>query len=213
MNGNKFGFTLAGMIIVLAMIGAFFVLTIPVLKSGKNTDDTQPSQDVKQVSYQTLLQKAYSDLNMALVALPADYNCNDLACTGLFGTNQTSQAIGDALSKHLGVIKICGTAPNTGCFSNSVKDKSNGTTKLNADEINDVYKMVTNTGMSLLIKNYANNCAPSSNNMDTCGYIYVDVNGTQMPNAFGEDIFYFYITNSPGNFIYPTNGIATPYVK
>lgn len=208
MNRYKSGFTLVGMLIVLIMLGFFFTLTIPVIKSAnKNIDDNLPNPDLKQVSYQTLSQKAYQEISQALVALPMEYNCNDLQCTGLFDKGTTSQTIGDALSKHLGIIKNCGLATDAGCFSNSVTDNYDGTKKWNVDGIKDAYRMVTNTGAALFIYNNADNCTTITNNMPVCGYIYVDVNGKQFPNEFGKDIFYFYITNTAGSFISPENGI------
>ena len=40
----------------------------------------------------------------------------------------------------------------------------------------------------------------------TCGSVYIDVNGLKGPNNIGRDVFYLYITNGKGPLLYPRGG-------
>lgn len=68
--------------------------------------------------------------------------------------------------------------------------------------------------MSILLRNLSNDCesptysSGSTGDMEkTCAYIIVDLNGLKPPNAYGRDIFYFYVTSKRGPLLYPLGGV------
>lgn len=214
MNNKKSGFTLVGMLITLVVLGVVFMFMMPTLKVNNKANNKQQSSDVKQVSYQALVEKSYIEINQALGSLPADYSCDNLQCTGLFAPGTGNQALGDALAKHINFMKNCGITSNTECFSNAVIDPTDTTgTRLQYDTASGYYRAITNFGTSVLINNNGDNCTGVYLGASTCGYIIIDVNGLQNPNTFGKDIFYFYITNTNGNNLSPMGGIANHFGK
>lgn len=41
---------------------------------------------------------------------------------------------------------------------------------------------------------------------NSCGILYVDINGIKAPNSFGNDVFAFVITSAENNYLYPVGG-------
>ena len=190
-------FTLAEVLITLAIIGVVAALTIPVLYS--NYLKTQ---------YVTQLKKAYTQFNQALIQMAADYGCTgDLKCTGLFDTDTDNQSLGTELVKYFKVTKNCETT-STECLSEYHSEYYDGH-QLFGNSIGN-YIFVTSDGMSFMVINSKNNCeAGFTGNTPLsqyCGDLVVDVNGLNGPNYIGRDIFYFYITNGQGPLLYPGGG-------
>lgn len=217
MKNYKSGFTAVGMLISLVVLSVIFMLSMPVLKTNmkaRKANENKPSTAVKQVSYKTLLERAYSELSQVLATLPTDFGTNDLASTGLFAQGVSNQILGEAIGKHLSIVKNCDTSPSLGCFATSViNPASPPNIRANYDSTPGFYRFITNRGMSMLVNSNADNCTGQNSlipNVPICGYIYVDVNSTQLPNTLGQDIFYFLITNSNGYFLYPQEGLSTP---
>lgn len=202
-------FTLAEVLIALGIIGVVAAITIPAL-----VNSYQNSQNVAQ------LKKAYTNINQAVVELANDNGCaGDLKCSGLFDINDYS-SFADGLANHLKLVKNCGYNTGEGCFapnSNLNFDGSSGT-NYNYDTYNWYYKFITEDGMSFAVQSYVSDsswadCAVnwslsgSGNMSQTCGEIFVDINGPQKgPNNFGRDTFKFYITNGKGASLYPSGG-------
>jgi len=182
-NNYKFGFTLAEMMVMLLLVSSVFVLTIPVLKQSNTIITPQYNPNIKQVSFSTLLSRAFLDINQGLSGLMSDFNCNDLKCTGIFSKNGSNQILGDSLVKNMNVLKNCKTTKNSGCFSPKY------------DSMAGVYRFITAAGASVLTNNNNDDCSGELNGIVICGEIYVDVNGLQLPNSLGKDIFYLYITD------------------
>lgn len=206
-------FTLAEVLITLGIIGVVAAMTIPNLV-----------KDYQKTQYVTALKKAYATTNQALKQMAADSGCiDDLKCTGLFDSSVTGQhnILGKALVKYFSVSQNCNTATNQHCFADVTNAYYDGT-YTGANPTYDVYggyKFVTADGTSFYIENYKNNCLTDGTNgstdystgrtgnmKQTCGAIYIDVNGLKKPNAFGRDTFVFFITNGKGVTLYPLGG-------
>lgn len=198
-------FTLAEVLITLGIIGIVAAMTIPNLIT--NYQKTQ---------YVTSLKKAYTEFNQALAKASADSGCvNDLKCSGLFAGGTNNLSLGTTLVKYFNTAKICENSIDKGCWpleTNQYYDGSN-TVANRAFDKEAFYKFVTTDGISFAMGNYGNNCETpgystgSTGNMSqTCGFLYIDVNGLKKPNAIGRDTFMFWITNGRGGILYPHGG-------
>ena len=193
MSRGYTAFTLAEVLITLAIIGVVAAMTIPTLLA--NYQKTQ---------YVTQLKKAYSEINQALTQVATDHGCvGDLKCTGLFDTDTTNQSLGTELVKYFKVIKNCESSDGPeeiyGCFSSSESDFLDDSMRdANWLDSSNLYRFVIEDGMSFAIDNYHNNCT-----QNRCGGLYVDVNGQKSPNIMGRDDFIFLIRS---NGLYPVGG-------
>jgi len=199
---KQFAFTLAEVLITLAIIGVVAAMTIPILMNNY-----QKNQYVIQ------LKKAYSQTNQALGQMSAEYNCvNDLACTGIFdydGAVNGDKTLGAALVKQFKITKDCQTASTGGCWASSVMSNYDGTGS--SYNINTwYYSFVTAEGMSFSVNNGVTSCGSNNSVSGTgpmskrCGELWVDVNGTKLPNIVGRDVFKFWIVGSA--LLYPAGG-------
>ena len=192
-------FTLAEVLITLAIIGVVAALTIPTLVS--NYQKTQ---------YVTQLKKAYSQFNQALVQMAADRGCvGDLKCTGLFVPD--ANVFGSEFVEYFKVVKNCDTT-GSGCMSTSVDTNYDGSSsygRFSTDTIGH-YRFISADGVAFSITTNLGtaNCnakpLSSAYMMQYCGDLEIDVNGpTKGPNYRGRDIFMFSITNGKGPLLYP----------
>lgn len=198
---KKTAFTLAEVLITLAIIGIVAAITIPILFAN-----------YQKQQWVTQLQKSYTTFNQALVQIASDYGCaGNLACTGLFDTGTTIDIFGDQIVKYFKVVKNCQTSGvSLGCWSNSSSTNYDGSgTRYDYDSSSGRYKFVGADGATYYMATYASGCSTSrgTNSMSqVCAWLWVDVNGMKPPNNQGRDIFEFYITNGKGPLLYPYGG-------
>lgn len=204
MSFKKNAFTLAEVLITLGIIGVVAAITIPTLVSK-----------YQKQQYVTQLKKSYSQFNQVLKLMTADAGCSqDLRCTGMFSEDKTAETFGAEIVKYFNVAKDCGVAANGGCFSNDVAVNFDGTYRGNNMDVDGMYKFITADGTAFMIEHENQDCLDGSRTtsrlhyMDQyCGQVIIDVNGPESkPNAFGRDIFIFYITNGKGALLYPNSG-------
>lgn len=201
-NSIKSGFTIAEVLITLAIIGIVATLTIPGLISN-----------YQKTVWATQLKKDYILVNQALIELADDYGCNgDLKCTQLFDENTSYNKFGDEFVKYFKVSKNCRT-DHTNCFSDAVIMCIDGSESCSPKQNWNVagYQFITLDGSAIQTQVYNWNCRQyssitSGNLSQWCGNLDIDVNGPKGPNILGRDIFSFYITNGKGPAIYPENG-------
>lgn len=207
-------FTIAEVLITLAIIGVVAEMTIPSLISS-----------YQKTQYVVGLKKAYSEVNQVLLAMTNDYGLpGDLKATGLFAEGTNSVTFGDSFVKYFKVVKNCGISTDQNCwpdqtfvyYNKTPSDSININNITNQPEI--YYKFTTADGMSFLVMNNASwggsyvNCGydistgATGNLKQRCGSVYVDINGRQGPNVYGRDTFFFYITNGRGPVLYPNGG-------
>lgn len=215
---NKFlktlpAFTLAEVLITLGIIGVIASITIPTLINNYNKQQ-----------YVTNLKKFYTTMNQALTKISVDNgSTGDLAGTGLFGLDKTTEDLGDELAKQFKLSKNCKTT-ETDCATLGWSNYETGESEdyhtyyAQNSSAQPFYSFVTLDGMTIAIGQ-----AHEEHNLGTpdcksgifsggiiidniCAVVYVDVNGKKEPNRFGRDIFNFYVTASGFLKNYPISG-------
>lgn len=178
----KKGFTLAEVLITLAIIGVVAALTIPGLIQNNRTK-----------ALETGLKKANSIISQAVLSYQLEYG-EPLNIVGLRRGH-----LKEHLLKQFKTIRDCGfgdTDAQTACIPNNdyldnPESRDRMYTTFNGRTLSrppfDDGQFILNDGMILLLE--APNENPNSNI-----YISVDVNGFyKMPNRLGQDLFMFQI--------------------
>ena len=182
------GFTLAEVLITLGIIGIVAAMTMPTLV-GK----------YQEKSTVTRVKKFYSMMSQALNFAIAEHGTVDTweyYDDGTIFSKQSSTEFAEYFKKYLKVSKDCG--PNPGCLANTKIKYLNDSDKWSNYDSDKHYKMILADGTYLWLRNHYINCsqidgdgAPGKEN--TCGILWIDVNGKNQPNTFGRDLFVFYI--------------------
>lgn len=183
----KTAFTLAEVLITLAIIGIVAALTIPALINTIN--DAQ---------YKTAYKKAYSMICQAFLQAS-----NDNAISPLTGSNSStgSEANFAVIKKYFEIARDCNNSNLSDCWDIT------GEAFRNNDGIStNIPAFVDKSGMSWKLKSFdAANNAPG---------VAVDTNGLKGPNKYGQDRFPFFYANanmSPnGNNWYNAAGMGMP---
>lgn len=210
---TKRAFTLAEVLITLAIIGVVAALTIPTLVS--NYQKTQ---------YVAQLKKFYSTFNNGMKTYMASMGCDDMRCTDFF-----KGATSDAEWQTRFNTEIPKIFRNLILYS---YDKHHEFAALNYPQVRglgskDTYAMANISGAPYtfviadgqfvsIIDNYPGNCdqmpnADSKLRNFCSNVVIVDVNGPKGPNVGGRDSFAFYLGND--GMLYPYYGydMATVY--
>ncbi len=199
-------FTLAEVLITLAIIGVVAALTIPTLVS--NYQKTQ---------YVTQLKKFYSTFNNGMKTYMASMGCDDMRCTEFF-KGATSDAEWQTRFK----TEIPKIFRNLTIYT---QDNYSEFNSLNYPSIKALGGEYANPGISIggapytfitadgqfvaIIDNYPGNCdqmpnADSKLRNFCSNVVFVDVNGPKGPNISGRDAFGFYLGND--GLLYPYSG-------
>lgn len=204
-------FTLAEVLITMGIMGIVAAFTTPGL-----LENNQKQQ------YLISLKKVYSELNRIVADITQDYGCaNDLACTGLFSSPNTSvEPFAEEVTKRMKIVKLCKFSLVDGCLPTLYNTNFDGsaTTTPTLDGANGIYKFITADGVAIGIGNFMADCngvhssGRTGHMSKTCARIVVDLNGpTKKPNFVGRDIFYFWVTNGKGAMLYPSGGADDRY--
>ncbi len=171
-TSQKSAFTLAEVLITLAIIGVVAAMTIPTLIS-----DYQEKVTVTKVKKMySLLSNAYQ---MYLVNnTPEKFPLTEDGATKAFET----------LKPYLKISKDCGTISGRGCIYDNVYLKKAGSIGENMSSQPIYYKFLLTDGSAMAIRGVNNT---SLNNM----IIYLDTNGPAGPNKYGVDTFQFDVNN------------------
>ncbi len=173
---NKKGFTLAEVLITLAIIGVVAALTIPTVV--RNYQERQTVSSIK---------KFYSQISQAFKLAEIRNGSVDTWDWGTVRSGESADKIIDILAPYLKITKRCGKGK--GCFWNGNYKNLNGNTIWTNPENNSEYaKARLADGMSFFIVITQSNCATG-----VCGNVDVDINGDKKPNQVGRDIFMFVI--------------------
>lgn len=194
MKNTKNAFTLAEVLITLAIIGVVAALIIPTLISNISKDQ-----------YLNSLKKFYSIANQALLQTALDEGT-----PGKIGANDTNTLIND-IAANFKKIKDCGTSTTGSCFPvyNTYYDGNGSNVNQNTAP---GYKFIMPDGMSVFLNITSADCstihnADSNSPMNKyCGSLRVDVNGLKPPNRAGRDVFIFHITSNKMPLLYPDGG-------
>jgi len=178
-------FTMAEVLITLAVIGIVAALTIPALVNNYKERQTV-----------TALKKNYSVLNNALNLAIAEngpigswnmetitFNNEDRAEGGDPGEATDDFRSLDNITKYLNIAKDCGNSVN-GCFSHQYK-RMNGQNERNFENLPYYRKFILNDGTLMAFQGYGVDAEK--------GEVWVDVNGAKGPNVVGKDMFLFLI--------------------
>ena len=194
---NKFGFTLAEVLITLTIIGVIAALTIPNLMQRYQEQTT-----VNKVK------KFYSTLSNAYSQAQKEYGTADE-----WGVNNTTE---DASNKIYGLLfkpyfkisKNCGTNNSGGCIPNVVYKQLNNVNRIpyaTTTTWGYYYSLILNDGSLVWFR--------SGDNV----FIFIDVNGKKEPNKIGVDMFVFSIKYNNSNIIqfgdYTGNNQLANYVN
>lgn len=168
-QAKSIGFTLAEVLIVLAIIGVIASMTIPALISG--TNDTE---------LQTAAKKAYAEMSDAVLQMSNDHS-------GDFSSYITTvNSFKPDFMQYFNVIKDCNWSDCVPSEAPSTIYKNLAMKNARTSQIFDHGQFELANGMTVLIGNDG-----------TMLLISIDVNGYQKkPNVFGKDLFMFQILNN-----------------
>ncbi len=169
--GNKKGFTLAEVLITLAIIGVVAALTIPAVV--KNYQKTQTTSK---------LRKAYSTINQA-------YN-NSQAENGMYQTWDKGEDIGAEeffnryWKPYLKVAKVCSTYSDCG-YKDAQPWKYPGGTTCGTNVVSPSTRttFLTTDGVLFIVFTQGGG--------EIVSHIYIDLNASKEPNIVGKDLFLF----------------------
>jgi len=172
MNMKK-AFTLAEVLITLAIIGVVAALTIPavVTKVTKN-------------QYVVALKKAYNTLKS--IEREAVQEHGEMKNWDWTAQDTNTKAMEKYFLPHFDVLKNCGTT-DTGCFATEGYKYLNSNARNATLNNTNFYKIITSDGIAYAFTRNA--VDPASEIWQ--GYFSVDVNGSKGPNQYGRDLFLF----------------------
>ncbi len=194
---NKYGvtplvkaiaFTLAETLVVMGIIGVVAALTIPNL--NQSTGDREKVAKLK---------KVYANLTDAFGRATAVYGPID-EWSDIVGAD-TNRRIADRMTEFMKISKNCDT-DESGCFPEDDYKTLDGDvdeSPINWDE-EPMYLLADGTAIDFYI--YSSDCSNSQGQLqnETCGLLYVDIDGVKGSNTSGKDYFQFIIAKSG---IYP----------
>ena len=185
-------FTLAEVLIVIAVIGVIAALSVPILVNSTNNK-----------TYVDGMLRAYSILKTATGEIMTD-NGGTMIQAGSSNAN-----IRDQFCTILNCIETCNSSVDDNCIENAVTLHGGSP----GFDFNQEGAILDN-GMSLVFNAFfsadARNCildghVISGQNV-CCGEIMVDINGSNAPNKIGRDVFSFQIYNQG---IVPDGAVGT----
>lgn len=173
-------FTLAEVLITLGIIGIVAAMTIPTLMAK-----------IQENSYKSQYKKIFSELNQALRLLEEDDSSPLLLCKSM-----DDKCFREQFVKKIKISHICDDAIPNKCQAKS--KFLNNTEQLKTTNVNGKWPaFMALRGYSVKFRYHYNNCVTYEEvengrygNLNTCGWVQVDVNGLSGPNTVGKDIFY-----------------------
>ena len=198
-RNDRFGFTLAEVLITLGIIGVVAALTLPAVINNTERKERQEA-----------LKKAYSTLQQALLMYQKDLG--EVPTKSTFNTEAGSlkKAILPYFSSAVNCDK---SSTNIACINvDNASDNElvsyknyNNTSEAKTSYLDDGQYILSDGMMYFFENNYTAN-SPSD------VFISVDVNGiNKRPNRWGQDLFTFELTDS-GKLL-PMGAVGTKYEK
>lgn len=176
---HKTAFTLAEVLITLAIIGVVAAITIPSLNNNINKQDTV-----------TKVKKAYSTLSQATQEINAECGGNLTNCLVTMSTTDqdatSRQEVVTLYKPKLLTNKECPTSATLGCFANTEYKFLNNSNMGNFATANifDNARFSLNDGTAVLFD-------WDGTSTDLFRFA-IDTNGPKPPNQLGKDLFMFY---------------------
>lgn len=180
---KKFAFTLAEVLITIGIIGVVAEMTIPSLMSG-----------VKDQSTVSSLKKAYSTFSQVYTTVVRENGTPDSWALTEDGAGAIKMY--SYFEPYLKVVKKCSSS-NT-CLPPGgykyLRGDSSGYTAASFAEGSVILADGSLIKFEVLSSNCSLNRGSTPSLANTCGGVFVDVNGNKPPNQFGKDFFRFYFT-------------------
>ena len=173
---KRVAFTLAEVLITLAIIGIVAAMTIPTLIANYQEKVTV-----------TRLKKAYSVLSQAFTLAISEYGAPKYWASYSYETDSdetVTRLLAINIVKQLKVAKDCGYASD-GCFPESAYQFLASGNERDFENNEHYYKLILPDGFLVAIQGY-----PTINS-SIFGEIWVDINGKAAPNTVGKDLFLF----------------------
>jgi prepilin-type N-terminal cleavage/methylation domain-containing protein len=167
-------FTLAEVLITLAVIGVIATITIPAL-----------TQNIQDQQYKIAWKKAYGNLEQVSRRVLMN---NAGSFKGICDDGD-DQCLKNLFLPYLNYIKSCNSVTVYGnCWHKSLYDFTymDGTP---ATDWNITSSIILNNGVFIMFSNSSKTCSSPSWNIYRCGRMTIDINGFKGPNKFGYDIF------------------------
>lgn len=183
-------FTLAEVLVTLAVIGVVAALTIPNLV-----------KKYQQHVYATSLKKAYAQIEQVFKLYMADEGVTDLSQTPVFQAGYDYTRLKEMLYKYFRVTKYCYYGTECGITESNL-DPSQGSFGTQFTNYATIY---TADGLTIMFHlGDGVGCKPNANNptKGACFDFDIDTNGTKSPNIRGRDYFDDFLM-SPYGEIYP----------
>lgn len=185
-------FTLAEVLITLAIIGIVAAITIPSISSSMNKQDTV----VK-------VKKEYSILSQATESIKADCGGHLTNCltnpSAAHDDAITRKEVANLYKAKLQINKECPTSSTLGCFANIIYKYLDNTDSYNyatlASFNNTRFGLTDGTAVAFYW-NGGITTGSATGQATNLFAIYVDINGVQQPNQWGKDLFQFYYDSS-----------------
>ncbi|MDD3149706.1 MAG: prepilin-type N-terminal cleavage/methylation domain-containing protein [Candidatus Gastranaerophilales bacterium] len=175
---KKLGFTLAEILIVIAIIGIIASIATPMLFGTTN-----------EAELKSKWKKIYGDLSQATMLVMND---NDGTLAGAFSNTTT---IRDEYVKYLNYIKSCDTNHALGvCWH--ANDSAYALDGTPITSWANYPSLILNNGVMLRFYYLSSACTNTSRGIPACGYVIIDVNGFSKPNVIGRDIFYIHVISN-----------------
>ncbi|MBQ8168441.1 type II secretion system protein, partial [bacterium] len=184
-NDRRRAFTLAEVLITLAIIGVVAAMTIPTLISKYEEKQVVTSLRKFQTTFTQAYLKSTVDHGFAREwdVSNNSYDTGFEYCTRMF----------DKFKPYLKLAKDCGNSQ--GCFASKYTKVDGKETYLDYDADTSYYRVILADGMSVLFYSRGTSFSKLGNTTEH-GTFIVDINGTKGPNMIGKDTFTFFLTNN-----------------
>ena len=200
---NMLGFTLAEVLITLAIIGVVAALTLPSLMSYIQIEQ-----------FRTKLKKEFSALTQVVNSLQSKNSSIDTSST----SNLIAELSSQLTETQAGTFGTLTNLPDT--FSYTCYKVSSGTcgNLVKKPDVNNTPAFKTMDGALFVFRATYPNCdgtnwhsrinsseaLPQNNN---CALIDIDLNGDQKPNMLGVDYHFFYLLKKNNAYYLKPNGV------
>jgi len=174
---NKKGFTLAEVLITLAIIGVVAAITIPSIIANHQKRELE-----------TRLAKSYRTISHAVNMAIAEHGGIESWNWDVMEAEKRFKFAKTYILPHLNIAKLCLGNTNLGCFPDITYKRLNGEDWANVNRRNTT-KAILADG-TLIAMNATSTCNNGNGN-NRCFIIQVDTNGFKKPNTVGYDIHEF----------------------
>lgn len=180
MKDRKTGFTLAEVLITLGIIGVVAAMTMPTL--------IQKQQEKVTVNQ---LKKVYTTLAQTITLAQSDYGSPESWDWGDSANKEdTYQVLKKYFVPYMKVTRLC--RKGEGCVPDVMYRRLNGTDHANYKNENPAIILHDGTLIFMWVGVYSDGSVNSS--AQVLCYLFVDLNGSHLPNQFGRDTFMFAVT-------------------